>query len=126
AKKGRGRSACRSPRSKRRARAPRRRSPRSCTKDASSTWSSSASCSTAAAEHAVVDDPVIAALVEGFAAEARDICQRITANILDLEHADVLEEVARKKHYEELARGLHTLKGNADTFGFSPLAELAH
>jgi len=71
-------------------------------------------------------DPVIDALIEGFAAEARDICQRVTGNILELEHAASLEEPVRKKHYEELARGLHTLKGNADTFGFPHLADLAH
>jgi chemotaxis protein histidine kinase CheA len=71
-------------------------------------------------------DPVIEALIDGFAAEARDICQRATGNILELEHADALDEPVRKKHFEDLARGLHTLKGNADTFGFPHLADLAH
>ena len=71
-------------------------------------------------------DPVIEALIDGFAAEARDICQRITGNILELEHADQLEQPVRQKQYEDLARGLHTLKGNADTFGFPHLADLAH
>ena len=71
-------------------------------------------------------DPVIAALVDGFAAEARDICQRITTHVLALEHAADLDEPVRRKHYEDLARGLHTLKGNSDTFGFPLLAGLAH
>src|SRR5688572_30417670 len=71
-------------------------------------------------------DPVVEALLEGFAAEARQICQRITNNVLELEHADDLAEDARRAHYEELARGLHTLKGNSDTFGFPQLADLSH
>ncbi len=73
-----------------------------------------------------VDDPVIAALVEGFAAEARDICKRMTGHVLALEHAAEIDEPLRRGHYEDLARGLHTLKGNSDTFGFPQLAELAH
>ncbi len=71
-------------------------------------------------------DPVIDALVEGFAAEAREICKRITAQVLALEHAADLDDTDRRKHYEELARGIHTLKGNSDTFGFPQLGELAH
>jgi chemotaxis protein histidine kinase CheA len=73
-----------------------------------------------------VDDPIIAQLIEGFAVEARDICRRLTANLLELEHAEALDERVRTTHFEEVARGLHTLKGNADTFGFPSLAELAH
>ncbi len=71
-------------------------------------------------------DPVIDALLDGFAAEARDICQHITGQVLALEHAGDLDEPARRRHYDDLARGLHTLKGNSDTFGFPHLAELAH
>jgi chemotaxis protein histidine kinase CheA len=74
----------------------------------------------------VTRDPVIDALVEGFAAEARTICQRMTGHVLALEHAAELDEELRRKHYEDLARGLHTLKGNSDTFGFPELADLAH
>jgi|HubBroStandDraft_6_1064221.scaffolds.fasta_scaffold03320_5 two-component system chemotaxis sensor kinase CheA len=71
-------------------------------------------------------DPVIEALVEGFAAEAREICKRLTGQVLALEHGGELDELARRNHYEELARGIHTLKGNSDTFGFPQLGELAH
>jgi chemotaxis protein histidine kinase CheA len=73
-----------------------------------------------------VDDPVVEALVAGFVAEARAICSQVTGNVLALEHADELTDAERTRHYEQLARGLHTLKGNADTFGFPELAELAH
>jgi chemotaxis protein histidine kinase CheA len=71
-------------------------------------------------------DPVIDALLDGFAAEARDICQHVTGHVLALEHAGDLDEPTRRRHYDDLARGLHTLKGNSDTFGFPHLAELAH
>jgi chemotaxis protein histidine kinase CheA/CheY-like chemotaxis protein len=73
----------------------------------------------------VVDDPMIAALLDGFAAEAREIAQRITGNILALE-TEGASEADRRKHYDDLARGLHTLKGNASTFGFPHLSDLAH
>jgi chemotaxis protein histidine kinase CheA len=68
---------------------------------------------------------MITALLDGFAAEARDISQRITGHILALENPSGSEE-DRRKHYDDLARGLHTLKGNASTFGFPHLADLAH
>jgi chemotaxis protein histidine kinase CheA len=73
----------------------------------------------------VVDDPMIAALLDGFAAEARDIAQRVTGNVLVLEQPGG-SEADRRSHYDDLARGLHTLKGNASTFGFPHLADLAH
>src|SRR3954465_14161072 len=66
---------------------------------------------------------MLAQLLDGFIAEARDIAQRVTGHILALEHAEG-EEPVREKHYQDLARGLHTLKGNASTFGFPHLAEL--
>ncbi|HEY5947064.1 MAG TPA: response regulator [Kofleriaceae bacterium] len=68
---------------------------------------------------------MIAALLDGFAAEARDISQRVTGNILALENPGG-EDEERRKQYDDLARGLHTLKGNASTFGFPQLSELAH
>ena len=71
-------------------------------------------------------DPLVEALVDGFAAEARDIAQRITGNILELENSSSGDEPTRRRHFDDLARGLHTLKGNADTFGFSDLTQLAH
>ena len=74
----------------------------------------------------MANDPMIEALVAGFVAESREICQRITAHVLALEHASELAEPARRQHYDDLARGVHTLKGNSDTFGFPQLAELAH
>ncbi len=73
----------------------------------------------------MLDDPMIAALLDGFAAEARDIAQRITGHVLALETPSD-NETERRKHYDDLARGLHTLKGNASTFGFPHLADLAH
>ncbi|HEY5922670.1 MAG TPA: response regulator [Kofleriaceae bacterium] len=68
---------------------------------------------------------MIAALLDGFAAEAREIAQRVTGHVLALENPGG-EEVERRKHFDDLARGLHTLKGNASTFGFPHLSELAH
>ncbi len=73
----------------------------------------------------MADDPMIAALLDGFAAEAREIAQKVTGNILALE-TSVGTDDERRKHYDDLARGLHTLKGNASTFGFPHLADLAH
>lgn len=68
---------------------------------------------------------MILQLLDGFTAEARDIAQRVTGHILGLEQYDDNETV-RRGQYEDLARGLHTLKGNAATFGFPLLADLAH
>jgi two-component system, chemotaxis family, sensor kinase CheA len=73
----------------------------------------------------VDDDPMILALLDGFAAEAREISQRVTGTILALENPSG-SEADRRKQYDDLARGLHTLKGNASTFGFPHLADLAH
>jgi chemotaxis protein histidine kinase CheA len=73
----------------------------------------------------VEDDPMILALLDGFTAEAREISQRVTGTILALENASGSED-DRRKQYDDLARGLHTLKGNASTFGFPQLADLAH
>lgn len=73
----------------------------------------------------MIDDPMIAALLDGFAAESRDIAQRVTGHILALEGADG-DDAFRRGHYDDLARTLHTLKGNAATFGFPHLADLAH
>ena len=70
-------------------------------------------------------DPATEALIVAYATEAREICDRLTRRVLELEQAD-LEPATRAKRYEEVARGLHTLKGNSDTFGFRDLADLAH
>lgn len=70
-------------------------------------------------------DPTSDALIQAYINEARQICQQLTRDVLELEQP-ALDDKLRGKRYEELARGLHTLKGNSDTFGFHDLAELAH
>jgi chemotaxis protein histidine kinase CheA len=69
-------------------------------------------------------DPVLARILRTFIGEARDICARITKCVLDLEQPQPPAE--RKALYEELARGLHTLKGNSDSLGLPDIADLAH
>jgi chemotaxis protein histidine kinase CheA len=61
-------------------------------------------------------------LLEGFVDEGREICERVTKNLLELEKAKAIDPAV----FDELARGLHTMKGSAATLGLEELSELAH
>src|SRR5258708_23067695 len=61
-------------------------------------------------------------LLEGFVDEGREICERVTKNLLELEKAKAIAPAV----FDELARGLHTMKGSAATLGLEELSELAH
>ena len=67
-------------------------------------------------------DPLIQQLLEGFVEEGREICERLTKNLLELENAKSIDPAV----FDELARGLHTLKGSAATLGLDELGELSH
>jgi two-component system chemotaxis sensor kinase CheA len=70
-------------------------------------------------------DPLLQGLVTGFAAEAQEVCQKVTMDLLDLERG-VLEADALTKAYARLGRHLHTLKGSAASLGLQDLSEIAH
>src|SRR5947208_15426301 len=65
-------------------------------------------------------DPMMEQLLPGFVDECKEIVERVTDHLIELEKA---HEQAR---FDDLARGLHTLKGSAATLGLSDLSELAH
>jgi chemotaxis protein histidine kinase CheA len=69
-----------------------------------------------------VIDPLMQQLLEGFVDEGREICERVTKNLLELENAKAIDPAV----FDELARGLHTMKGSAATLGLEELSELAH
>jgi chemotaxis protein histidine kinase CheA len=69
-----------------------------------------------------VIDPLMQQLLEGFVDEGREICERVTKNLLELEKAKAIDPAV----FDELARGLHTMKGSAATLGLDELSELAH
>src|SRR5207253_10079574 len=56
-----------------------------------------------------------------FVDESQEIYKRITRNLIELENAP-----AQGTRFDDLARGLHTLKGSAATLGLDELADLAH
>ncbi|MHB8875253.1 MAG: hybrid sensor histidine kinase/response regulator [Myxococcaceae bacterium] len=68
-------------------------------------------------------DPLIQELVQGFVAEVEELTGKATRALLRLERG---EGAALAGPYEELARGLHTLKGSSATLGLVELAGLAH
>ncbi|GAC1346589.1 MAG: hypothetical protein NVSMB23_24440 [Myxococcales bacterium] len=70
----------------------------------------------------MIDDPLMQQLLEGFVDEGREICDRVTKNLLELEKLPAIDPAA----FDELARGLHTMKGSAATLGLDELADLAH
>jgi chemotaxis protein histidine kinase CheA len=70
-------------------------------------------------------DPLLQGLVVGFAAEAQEVCQKVTMDLLDLERGG-LETEALNKAYVRLGRHLHTLKGSAASLGLQDLSEIAH
>src|SRR3954471_4815212 len=65
-------------------------------------------------------DPMMEQLLPGFVDECKEIAERVTDHLIELEKA---HEQAR---FDDLARGLHTLKGSAATLGLAQLSELAH
>ena len=70
-------------------------------------------------------DPMLRGLVEGFAAEASDISQRVTLDLLELEREGAAPDALRKA-YDRLGRQLHTLKGSAASLGLEDVADVAH
>ncbi len=70
-------------------------------------------------------DPLLQGLVVGFAAEAQEVCQKVTLDLLDLERDGVDTEGFRKL-YGRLGRHLHTLKGSAASLGLQDLSDIAH
>lgn len=70
-------------------------------------------------------DPLLARLVLGFASEADEIIANVTSRLLFLERDDG-DANARAEAYDEVARGLHTLKGTSGSLGLAVLETLAH
>ena len=67
-----------------------------------------------------MNDPLLEQLLVGFVDEAEEIASRLTLNLLELERR------GGGRSFDDLARGLHTLKGSAATLGLDALSELAH
>ena len=65
-------------------------------------------------------DPLLAPLLPGFVEEAEGLAAKVTLHLLDLERS------GGGRAFDDLARGLHTLKGSAATIGLDDLADLAH
>jgi chemotaxis protein histidine kinase CheA len=65
-------------------------------------------------------DPMMEQLLPGFVDECKEIVERATDHLIELEKAH------EQSRFDDLARGLHTLKGSAATLGLSELSELAH
>ncbi len=66
-------------------------------------------------------DPLLEQLLEGFVDESQEIYDRVTRSLMELEKSP-----AQGPSFDELARGLHTLKGSAATLGLVELADFAH
>ena len=65
-------------------------------------------------------DPMMEQLLPGFVDECKEIAERVTEHLIELEKAH------EQSRFDDLARGLHTLKGSAATLGLAELSELAH
>ena len=65
-------------------------------------------------------DPLLEQLLSGFVDEAEDLAAKVTLHLLELERS------GGGRSFDDLARGLHTLKGSAATLGLEELADLAH
>jgi len=66
-------------------------------------------------------DPLLEQLLAGFVDESQEIYERVTRSLMELEKSP-----SQGPSFDELARGLHTLKGSAATLGLDELADLAH
>lgn len=69
-------------------------------------------------------DPLMQGLLQGFATEAQDLCEKVTRDLLDLERPG--DGAAAARLYDAVARGLHTLKGTAATVGLEDLSAIVH
>ena len=65
-------------------------------------------------------DDFLAQLLPGFVDESAEIVERLTQHLIELEKAH------DKTRFDDLARGLHTLKGSSATLGLEELSDLAH
>lgn len=70
-------------------------------------------------------DPLFRKLAQAFTAEATDLSQRLTLDVLELERRPAEAETLRAI-WDRVARNLHTLKGSAATVGIDDAADLAH
>src|SRR5256886_342373 len=68
-----------------------------------------------------VMDPLLEQLLAGFVDESQEIYERVTRTLMELEKSP-----AQGPGFDDLARGLHTLKGSAATLGLEELADFAH
>ncbi|HUJ24550.1 MAG TPA: response regulator [Myxococcales bacterium] len=66
-------------------------------------------------------DPMLEQLLAGFVDESQEIYERVTRNLMELEKVP-----AQGTRFDDVARGLHTLKGSAATLGLEDLADFAH
>jgi two-component system, chemotaxis family, sensor kinase CheA len=66
-------------------------------------------------------DPLLEQLLAGFVDESQEIYDRVTRSLMELE-----KQPTQGPSFDELARGLHTLKGSAATLGLEELADFAH
>src|SRR4051794_3333685 len=66
-------------------------------------------------------DPLLEQLLAGFVDESQEIYERVTRGVMELEKTP-----AQGPKFDEVARGLHTLKGSAATLGLDELADFAH
>ena len=60
-------------------------------------------------------DPMMEQLLPGFVDESKEIVDRVTEHLIELEKA------RDEPRFDDLARGLHTLKGSAATLGLAEL-----
>jgi chemotaxis protein histidine kinase CheA len=65
-------------------------------------------------------DPFLEQLLPGFVDESAEIVERLTQHLMELEKG------FEKQRFDDVARGLHTLKGSSATLGLEELADLAH
>ena len=66
-------------------------------------------------------DPLLEQLLAGFVDESQEIYERVQRGVMELEKSP-----AQGPKFDEVARGLHTLKGSAATLGLDELADFAH
>ena len=66
-------------------------------------------------------DPLLEQLLTGFVEEAQEIYDRVTRHLIELE-----KEPVQGARFDDVARGLHTLKGSSATLGLEELADFAH
>src|SRR5438270_906043 len=65
-------------------------------------------------------DPMMEQLLPGFVDESKEIVDRCTQHLIELEKRHDPER------FDDLARGLHTLKGSSATLGLEELSNFAH